>query len=622
MSQPASIPVWIVATSSPSAETSVFEAELRGSEPYIVFYQCDQSFEVVTDLARLRPRLDASPPEPWMTVAWSDIKDLCFSRDPRKLERYKGGRSPLPEDIGADANLFQSSSPLGETTREETKSPPDLHAEPEAFSSATHEEPQTSPEGPSDTPPPAKRPCVSKGEPHPFSKSFGSRPAPTSSPIELFAHYKAGTPTISAQAAEAKASIFENDSSFAEQIIKANIEVELYQPSSTMTTYKGAVSRFLEYINTAKIREQALLSPDDAEQVLLGFFSTRIGLVPPLSAALHWSTVTASTAKGEVSAIVALFRIFGLPTPSTSKLNNTFRKSGALKKPTNSKKLPLFTFALEKLWERSENKIDPINLRNLCLCVVTYFFMLRGGESRILRRNQLELIREKDGEQTWKISLDHSKSDPPALGVSTPGGSWSGFTSNRFFSSVITHYLEAFLGPSYPPHLPLFPQVDIRHVPHDPSNAFSRRAPCSPSTSWLLHPVETSSGGKMRAGHLTTSDSVNKWLKLSLKKVGIETHHTMHSLRVGSATEALYLGASISQIKRMGHWKSLAVLTYAVESLSSIEETTKLFGGKELTSLGSVVSIKERIRELLEDDEDGDVNGNGGCQEASASPPP
>ena len=48
----------------------------------------------------------------------------------------------------------------------------------------------------------------------------------------------------------------------------------------------------------------------------------------------------------------------------------------------------------------------------------------------------------------------------------------------------------------------------------------------------------------------------------------------MHSLRVGSATEALYLGASISQIKRMGHWKSLAVLTYAVESLSSIEETT------------------------------------------------
>ena len=109
---------------------------------------------------------------------------------------------------------------------------------------------------------------------------------------------------------------------------------------------------------------------------------------------------------------------------------------------------------------------------------------------------------------------------------------------------------------------------------------------------------------------------------MSLKKGGIETHHTMHSLRVGSATEALYLGASISQIKRMGHWKSLAVLTYAVESLSSIEETTKLFGGKELTSLGSVVSIKERIRELLEDDEDGDVNGNGGCQEASASPPP
>ena len=102
-------------------------------------------------------------------------------------------------------------------------------------------------------------------------------------------------------------------------------------------------------------------------------------------------------------------------------------------------------------------------------------------------------------------------------------------------------------------------------------------------------------GGKTRQGYWTTSDPVNKWLARTI---------TPCTVRVGAATEALSLGTTLSQIKQMGHWKSLAVLTYAV--VTSITDTTKKFGAQELCSFGSVVEVKADDQGL---DEDGDGNG-------------
>ena len=314
--------------------------------------------------------------------------------------------------------------------------------------------------------------------------------------------------------------------------------------------------------------------------------------------------------------------MFGLPPPSFEALITVFRNSGALRKSPHSNKLPLFATTLERMWRLPDAHTNPFNLRNIALCVTTYFFMLRGCESRQLKRNQLQLLKKEGGEEVWKVTLEYSKSDPLILGSPPPGGSWEGFTSNTFFSKVMSVYLFTFLGLEYPVELPLFPQFDVIHSPKDPQNPFSRRAPGKSGESWLLHPLETRSGGKVRAGYLTTSDTVNKWLKITLRAVGVESHHTMHSLRVGAATEALSLGAPLSQIKIMGHWKSLAVLTYAAESLSSITATTKLFGSKELRSLGPVVDAKEKPPEMVSD-EDGDVDADGGPAQSllSLSPP-
>ena len=261
------------------------------------------------------------------------------------------------------------------------------------------------------------------------------------------------------------------------------------------------------------------------------------------------------------------------------------------------------------------------------LGVTAYFFLLRGKEARTLLKKQLERFKpaKEEGSETWKVTLTHSKTDPLILGQLPHGGSWSGFSSNPFLSEVLNFYLQAFLGNDYPSDLPLFPQVDPIAAPADPNNSWSRRVPGHPGKSWLLHPVETISSGKKRDGFLTQSDSVNKWLKTVLAKIDVYSHHTMHSLRVGAATEALALGAPISQIKKMGHWKSMAVMTYALDNLASIEETTRQFGKKEFSMPAGIIDMKDKISKLLEENEDGggdDENGEKALCAGSSIPAP
>ena len=557
-------------------------------EPFIVRYECDNSFEVVeAPESRLKPKTGDDEPTPWGTVSWESIQNQCFRGDPRRLARYRDqGRPAQAADVpGSSARVAEKKEvPIIE------ESPPPEPANPNQEIS----EPPAK-KAKKETP---KAPEVAIREPEKIISS--------SSPIELLSTYAAGGSAIFSDTLEKKSSPFLSSSPFSEDIVKATIAIESYQPVSTKDSYKAAVAKFLDYIKVAEVDDKAFIDPSLTEQIMVGFFVSRIGRVPQLTAKLHWRDVAPATAKTEVSAVIAALRLLGLPPPSFSALHTVFKKSGALRKAPHSEKLPLFANNLDRMWRSlPEMKTEAISVRNFALCVTTYFFMLRGGESRMLRRNQLELLKTHEP-QTWRVTLDHSKSDPLVLGKPPPGGSWTGFCSNAFFSEVMDYYLKSFLSSPYPDHLPLFPQVETQTKPHNPADQFSRKAPGAPHLSWRIIPVETFVAGKKKGGFLTTSDRVNKWLKEKLPKIHISTHHTMHSLRVGAATEALSLGASLSQIQAMGHWKSMAVLTYAVDSLSSIEEMTRAFGSKDLVAVNGVIDVKQKIERFLKDDEDGE----------------
>ena len=257
------------------------------------------------------------------------------------------------------------------------------------------------------------------------------------SPTELFSLYRAGTTGCHDSKVKKKMSSFQSASPYAEEITQATLQVETYQPASTKETYRSAVGRFLEYINEAKIQSDAFLDGTSTDDILAGFFVARIGRITTLAKAIGWRAVLPATAKTEVCAIIALLRTFGLPTPAFSSLNLIFQKCGANRK-TPTLKLPLFSSQLELLWNLPETKINGIFLRNTALCVTTYFFLLRGKEARTLQKNQLERLKPSEkGEETWRVTLTHSKTDPLILGQLPHGGSWSGFSSNTFLLLVL-----------------------------------------------------------------------------------------------------------------------------------------------------------------------------------------
>ena len=562
-------PVWVLSTACGTSPT-VYSAQLIWCNPTVVYYG-ERSYEVVLDTSRIRPRKDDLAPAPWADVQWSQIRDYCFYNDPRRLARFKGGHPPEPIP---KADESPTALP-GEVVA--TK------AQPMGLQTAKKRKPSAV--------------ALVAGE----AESI----LPASTLKELFTLYRDGTTSVSTEAMAKRAEVLEPDAPFTEELLQGSFGLEVYQPQSTKNTYRQAASRFLEFWTTAKVKEEALWEAEGAGRVLILFYSARVGRSPSFATSIGWSPVSPATAKAEATAIIALLRLFGAPPPPFSALKVHFQKTGATRTAQHSEKLPLFATSLEKIWALPQTSTDPIAFRNTALCVLTYFFMLRGGEARPLRRNQLTLIK-KQPDEVWKLTLDHSKSDPLILDCPPPGGSWTGYTSNKFFSTVMNSYLEVFLGPNYPAELPLFPQVTVVQTPPESTDPFSRRAISAPRSSWLLEPMPTCHGGKTRQGYLTTSDPVNKWLARTLPKISVDTHHTMHSLRVGAATEALSLGTPLSQIKQMGHWKSLAVLTYAVETLTSITDTTKQFGAQELRSFGSVVEVKADDQGL---DEDGDGNG-------------
>ena len=67
----------------------------------------------------------------------------------------------------------------------------------------------------------------------------------------------------------------------------------------------------------------------------------------------------------------------------------------------------------------------------------------------------------------------------------------------------------------------------------------------------------------------------------------------------------------------MGHWRSLAVLIYASDTLASIEKTTSLFGSTKFRLSGGRVDserILDEFKELVKTD------GNGEDEDGELSP--
>ena len=360
-------PVWILSTTAAGAPTSVFTGDLLWWDPCIVRYDCDNSFEVIeTPDSRLRPNNGDPPPDPWGVVTWDTIQGLCFRGNPRRLARYRHGRPAFSDVPGLKARKPQ------EPEETATTPPP---SQPVDNDSAIEPPPKKKKETPLEAP----------ASPPTPPKTLSS-----SSPTELLSTYAAGGRAIFSDTLELNKSQFSASSSFADDIIKASIKVESYQPESTKESYKAAVARFLDYIRTAEVEDKAFLNPATTERILIGFFVSRIGEVPALATKLHWRAVAPATAKTEVAAVITALRLIGLPPPAFSSLHTVFKKSGAFRKAPHSEKLPLFANNLDRMWRSlPEVKTEAISVRNFALCTTTYFFMLRGGEGlRDMRRGQ------------------------------------------------------------------------------------------------------------------------------------------------------------------------------------------------------------------------------------------
>ena len=280
-------PVWILSTTSSGAPTSVFQGDLLWWNPCIVRYECDNSFEVVeAPESRLKPKTGDDEPTPWGTVSWESIQNQCFRGDPRRLARYRDqGRPAQAADVpGSSARVAEKKEvPIIE------ESPPPEPANPNQEIS----EPPAK-KAKKETP---KAPEVAIREPVKIISS--------SSPIELLSTYAAGGSAIFSDTLEKKSSPFLSSSPFSEDIVKATIAIESYQPVSTKDSYKAAVAKFLDYIKVAEVDDKAFIDPSLTEQIMVGFFVSRIGRVPQLTAKLHWRDVAPATAKTEVSAVIA-----------------------------------------------------------------------------------------------------------------------------------------------------------------------------------------------------------------------------------------------------------------------------------------------------------------------------
>jgi hypothetical protein len=259
------------------------------------------------------------------------------------------------------------------------------------------------------------------------------------------------------------------------------------------------------------------------------------------------------TALHEVILLSAVLAEAGLQKPDLGAINASAKKLGAPRaKKAQSPKTPLTMTHMEAMW-CSPLIAAPIDLRNMAMLTLGFFFLLRGINVRELK---LKDLTQDKTTGSWKVFIDHQKNDPLILGqAGTAQGAiqWAG---NRLMDEVLHAWIKA----SHPKEEELlFPQAKLTG---------------SKLISWRGRDERFDP-----AAGLTSAQHVNVWLKKTLKALFPSddvSRISFHSCRVGGAS-AIFAATHNEALKKMGNWRSEAFRTYiAIATQDMIESTLAL----------------------------------------------
>ena len=557
-----SLPVWVVSRNSEHEPPKVFAACQFWSEPAMVEYSA-HSFEVISDAKRIRERKPGeTEPSCWQSVEWHTVLANCFDKDPRILSKFSGGHPPAP--FSTDKPTQRVKLVLDD---EDQESPPPLPL--------PNDEVQEPPPPPPPPVPPAPKPAsvsqlpLWKPLPNPFE---GMKPLPNifqrivvesghspASPEEADKERSSKKPksfvqvkgeselrarlrafafdhsSVMPPACDVSSGIFTGISEKGLDLQRAVQHVRCFTPEGTLKTQRNAVRRLMELLDfIPELNAEALKDPLRAGDLMEAFFVARAGI--PTQRPPSWKPVKPLTALTEVFLISSVLAHAGLSKPNLLSLNAAAKKLGTSRsKKTTSPKMPLTFQHLQDIWT-SPLMATPVDLRNLAMFAVGFFFLLRGINVRELRKKDLNFDATSG---SWKVFVDHQKNDPLILGQEGTAQGAIQWAGNQLLNDVLSAWMQAASG--WEQDSFLFPMAKVTGAQ---------------SVQWKgrENRFDTSAS-------LSTSQHLNEWIQKSLKSLKPSENFdklTFHSARVGGATAIFASTHSEALVRRMGNWRSEA----------------------------------------------------------------
>ena len=266
------------------------------------------------------------------------------------------------------------------------------------------------------------------------------------------------------------------------------------------------------------------------------FLSNRKGKAPsrPISTAtlatfiayLDISGYAASTITTYVSAITYVHRLASLQDPANSFLIRKLLEGINKRKPKKSPLLPISLDLLKAILQVLDRKADPYNQKLLKTAFSLAFYLCarvgeialsNGNLKNVIKLHQVSLLKRGSHVTRVKVTFLQFKHKKPRQ------------ESVRSITSS---------GDTFCPVKILQDYLQVRGSQPGP----------------LL----LSKNKKVLKGELLARE-----LKVCLRELGLdETRYNTHSFRIGGATEAAERGATDTQLRLLGRWKSSAFLNY------------------------------------------------------------
>ncbi len=596
-----SLPVWVVSRNSEQEPTKVFKARQFWANPAMVEYS-KTSFEVIEDCERIKERRTGQEePNCWCNVEWRTVADNCFDKDPRILSKFKTGNPPAPfppEDVQESETAGKERTSPGVLEEadevEAANCAPDESRSTVAFEQTTvtlevpratstpREEPVEEQANASTAPVhqpisqmpdlfAAPMPDLFEGHqplPDMFAATGVGAPPPSKKPkrtvsklhtdSELLTRLKAFAfeqGSVLPPASQVASGIFKGSSVKGLELQRAVQHVRCFTPEGSMKAQRNAMRRLLELLDfVPELDAEALKDPERAGELMEVFLVARAGI--PQQTPASWRPVKPLTALNEVFLISTALAHAGLPKPSMASINAAAKKLGAHRaKKATSPKTPLTFQHLETLW-RSHLMASPVDLRNIAMFAIGFFFLLRGINVRELRRRDLSLDADS---QSWRVFIDHQKNDPLILGQEGTAQGAIQWAGNPLLDEILKAWMQ--VASAWAPEAFLFPASKVT-------------APQIVCWKGKENRFDPTTG-------LTSSQHLNEWIQKSLKTLRpLEdvSKLTFHSARVGGATAIFASTHNEALVRKMGNWRSEAFRTYIIISVQEVIETTSKIG--------------------------------------------